>query len=172
MSPDPAALVAHRSRLRALAALHLHPGLRRKVDPSDMVQQTLLQAYAHLPRFRGTSGAELAAWLRRILANVLADAARAYWGPQRNLHLERSLALSSAWLAELAGVADQTAERWECLVAALHELPADQRQAIEGHHLEQQSVAELARAMGRTEAAVAGLLRRGLKTLRTQLATD
>jgi RNA polymerase sigma-70 factor (ECF subfamily) len=48
-------------------------------------------------------------------------------------------------------------------------LPDDQRTAIEMHHLRDQPVADIARALGRTEASIAGLLRRGLKRLRELL---
>ena len=58
------------------------------------------------------------------------------------------------------------------LARALAQLPDDQRTAVELHHLRDGPVAEIARQMGRTEAAVAGLLRRGLKRLRELLAEE
>lgn len=167
-------LEEHRAHLRSLAQLHMHAGLRRKLDPSDIVQQSLLKACAAIGDFRGQGNAELAAWLRRILSNTLADAARAYLGGKRDLTMERSLEAaveaSSAWLQRLTdssgGNQAARAEQIGRLVAVLATLPDDQRCAIELHYLQQLPVAEVAKRMARTEASVAGLLRRALKALR------
>src|SRR5436309_1023550 len=80
-----------RSYLRLLAGLHLDQRLRGKVDPSDLVQQTLLQAYQARDSFRGQSQAELAAWLRQILARNLAHAVRDLTRAKRDVARERSL---------------------------------------------------------------------------------
>ena len=58
------------------------------------------------------------------------------------------------------------------LAGALAQLPENQRRAIELHHLKRLSLNELARELGRSEASVAGLLRRGLKSLRGQLQQE
>jgi RNA polymerase sigma-70 factor (ECF subfamily) len=167
----------YREYLHLLARLQLDPRLRGKVDPSDVVQQTLVKAHQNREQFRGESAAEQAGWLRRILANTLIDAARKFG---RELDLQRSLegavhessARLEAWLAAEQSSPSEIALRQEQLLTlarALASLPEDQRVAIELHHLRDGSVAEIAGIMGRTEAAVAGLLRRGLKKLRELL---
>lgn len=175
--PSKHAVEDYRDYLHLLARLQLDPRLRGKVDPSDVVQQTLAKAHQNRAQFRGQTVAEWAGWLRRILANTLIDAARKH---QRELALERSLeqavdessARLEAWLAADQTSPSEIAARQEQLLSlarALAQLPEDQRTAVEQHHLRDASVAEVAALMGRTEPAVAGLLRRGLKKLRELL---
>jgi RNA polymerase sigma-70 factor (ECF subfamily) len=74
-----------RAYLHLLARLRLDPRLRGKLDPSDVVQQTLLEAYAKRGQFRGGTEAEWLAWLRQALAHNLADALRAFGQARRDL---------------------------------------------------------------------------------------
>ena len=71
--PD-AALRAFRSYLLLLARLQIDPRLRGLLDPSDLVQQTLLRAHEKWDQCRGPAEAERAAWLRAILARELGEA--------------------------------------------------------------------------------------------------
>src|SRR5262245_39005841 len=165
----------YRDYLLLLARIQLDRRLQAKLDPSDVVQQTLLKAHQNWGQFRGSSEAELAAWLRAILARHLADVARKFqpWlaGRERSLEaaLDQSSARLEAWLAAGDTPPNRRAERQELLLSmaeALAKLPDDQRIALELRHLQGLPVAEVAREMGRSPAAVGSLLYRGLKTLR------
>lgn len=172
-----------RDRLRLLARAELDVLLQGKVDPSDVVQQTLLEAYQARDRFRGKSEAELAAWLQRILAHNLADVVRRYNTAARDVVLERSLEASLAesasrldvWLADERSSPTQQVLRQEQLgrlYEALMKLPEDQRIAVEGKHLHGLSVEQIGQEMGKTEAAISGLLRRGMRRLRELLQSE
>ena len=177
--PSPEQLEKFRDELLWLARFNLPRVLRGKLDASDVVQQTLLKAHRHRQQFRGEHEAELAAWLRRILGNVIVDSLRQFTG-KRDVALERSLSVSldqsSANLERLLPSQEATPsagairqEEIQRLLEALRHLPEDQRAAIELHHLQSLPVSEVSRVMDRTEASVAGLLRRGLKALRSLL---
>src|SRR5262245_7974945 len=94
-----------RQYLLLLARVQLGPARRGRPEPSDVVQQSLLDAYRQRGQFRGQSEAEWAAWLRRILACNLADAERARSRRKRDAERERSLEsaldTSSASMASL-----------------------------------------------------------------------
>ena len=182
-APNERPLEAYRDYLRLLARTQLSPRLRTKLDASDAAQQTLLQAHEARAQFRGTTEAERLAWLRAILANVLAAAARSYETAARDLSREHSLevelGLSSSRLGCLLA-ADQTSPSQRAvrgedvlrLAAALARLPEDQRRVVELHHLKGLTIAEVAGQMERTRPAVVGLLFRGLRTLRGLLRED
>jgi RNA polymerase sigma-70 factor, ECF subfamily len=154
------------------------PKLQGKLDPSDLVQETLLKAHQKMEQFRGRDEAQLLAWLRAILANTLSDVIRKYHRQQGDvqksleLALEQSSSLLDAWLTGKEPNPGQHVLRNEQLLQlaeALAQLPDDQRVALELRHLQGYSVPAIAQLMGRSTAAVAGLLRRGLKTLRKLL---
>ncbi len=91
---DDPRLESYRSYLRVLARAQLGPKLRAKVDASDVVQETLLNAHRAIDQFRGESPAQLAAWLRKILARHLIHLARDFGRDKRNVGRERSLEAS------------------------------------------------------------------------------
>jgi RNA polymerase sigma-70 factor (ECF subfamily) len=174
------ALERYREYLCLLARLHLDARLRPKLDPSDVVQQTLLEAHQKQQQFRGTTEAEQAAWLRRMLAHNLADAVRALGQAKRDVARERPLdaavqrssAQIQAWLlAEQSSPSEQAIKNEQLLrlAEALPQLPEGQREAVVLHHLQGQSLASIAAHLGRSESATAGLLHRGLKKLRELL---
>jgi RNA polymerase sigma-70 factor (ECF subfamily) len=172
-------LECYRDYLALMARLQLEPKLRGRVDPSDVVQQSLLKAHEKRAQFRGRTEAERLAWLRTILVNQLADAVRQL-GPKFGVwecSLEEGLERSSVRLESLlAAKGDSPSreamhqERLLRLAHALNSLPDEQRTALELKHLHARSVSEISLAMGRSRAAVASLLYRGLRNLRSLLA--
>ena len=136
----------YRSYLLLLARMQLEARPRSKIDPSDIVQQTMLEAHAKQGQFAG-DGAGLAAWLRKSLANNLKDALRALRRDSRDIARERSLeaavehssAQLAGWLAAGHSSPSQRAVRNEDLLrlaAALQQLPEPQREAVVLHHLQ------------------------------------
>lgn len=179
-SPADLAPEAYRDYLHMLARVQLGPALQAKVDPSDVVQETLLKAHLNREQYRGTSPPEMAGWLRSILANEIGQTVRRFARKKNDIRLERSLGQSLAETSArleglLAAPTDLPAERLIsherlCHFArALAALPPDQRQAIERKHLDGASLQIVAEEMQRSVASVAGLLRRGLAELRQQL---
>jgi RNA polymerase sigma-70 factor, ECF subfamily len=177
---DPPSLDEYRAYLRLLAHMHLDPRLQGKLDPSDIVQQTLLQAHRGWDQFQGQSEAERVAWLRQILARNLGHAVRDFSRSRRDVRRECSLeaALEESsiklenWLAAEQSSPSQQAERAEQAVRlanVLATLPEAQREAIVLHYWQAWTLAEISQQLGRTPAAVAGLLHRGLKQLRNLL---
>lgn len=170
----------YRSYLRLLARQQFPPKLRAKIDTSDIVQETLLKAVSARDRIMGLATDERPAYLRRMLVNVLRDQIRRFSQKKRNVDRERSLQASGnvrnvpldRWLASQAPSPSENAigrEGLLCVAEAMATLPEEQLLAIELHHIEGLSLAETAAALGKTFAAAAGQIRRGLRTLRQRL---
>jgi RNA polymerase sigma-70 factor (ECF subfamily) len=179
--PDQA-LEYYRDYLGLLARLHVDPRLQGKVDLSGVVQQTLLEAHQALPRFRAQDPGQKATWLRRILTNNLADEVRKLDTGKRKRARERSLeaALQQSssrleeWLVADQSSPSQQAERHEQalrLAKALAQLPEAQREALVLQYWHGWTLMQIAEHLGRSHAAVAGLIKRGLQQLRMQLAS-
>jgi RNA polymerase sigma-70 factor, ECF subfamily len=172
-----------RNYLRLLARMQLASRHSIQIDPSDMVQQTLLEAFQKREQFRGDNEAEWAGWLRAILARNVADALRAQGRLKRDVRRERSLeqemadssARLGAWLAADGPSPSEIVRRHEQaiqLADALARLSADQREALVLHYWQGCTITEVGNRLERTPGSVAGLLKRGLKNLREQLGAQ
>jgi RNA polymerase sigma-70 factor (ECF subfamily) len=175
-------LLRYQPWLQLLARLHAESRFQGKFDPSDIVQQTLLEAFRALPQFRGQTEPELKAWLRQILAHALAHEIRRYRGTQqrdlaREVSLEEALAQSSQRLENMLAASgsspsQQAAQREQEVLLAdmLARLPEDYREVIILRNLEDLSHEEVARRMNRSVGAVRMLWVRALARLRQELA--
>jgi RNA polymerase sigma-70 factor (ECF subfamily) len=179
--PDPALNIdRYRDYLLLLARNQLSPRLRARQDPSDVVNQTLLDAHKDRGQFRGTTAGEMAAWLRQILAHNLARVARDETRQKRDVgrevplfqRVEESSVMLAEALADPGSSPSQQADRNEQLLrlaGALARLPDAQREAVELRYLHRWPVKQIAEHLGRTPAAVGGLLHRGLSELQAML---
>jgi RNA polymerase sigma-70 factor (ECF subfamily) len=174
----------YRHYLWVLAQAQVGRFLRAKCDPSDIVQQTLLEAHRDFPAFEGNQEGELLAWMRQILAHNVFNETRRYKAQQRDaareLSLDQvragvensSLCLGECLQAEGSSPSD-AAHRHEAgarLAEQLARLPEDYRTVLLLRILEGLPAEEVARRMNRSAGAVRMLQLRALTALREQMA--
>jgi RNA polymerase sigma-70 factor (ECF subfamily) len=173
------------SYLKLLARSQLDAQLRTRVSPSDVVQETLLEAHRGLGTFRGKTRGELLAWLRRILVNNLATAVEHHMlAAKRDVRrdisfdqISRSLEQSNARLdamlrADLTSPSSD-ARRHEDLAGladSLLELPEDYCEVIVLRHWDGLAFPAIAERMGRSSGAVRMLWLRAIEQLRQAMS--
>ncbi len=167
--------------LRLMARLQLDGRWDRKFDASDILQQTLLEAWKGESKFCGETSAERIAWLRTILRRVIGHEIRKYDGtqmrdPAKELSLQRSIEQSSVMLENMLAADSDTPsvvadnrEQQAIIAAALESLPEDYREVIIQRNLRGLSQAEIAVKFQRSESAVRMLWLRALKDLRAEV---
>lgn len=173
-------LERYRHYLRFLARTGLNPRLRVRIDPSDVAQQTLMEAYIARDRFEALGPEAAAAWLRTVLARNLANAARENFRGKRDVKRERSLEASLAgsslrmecWLtADQASPIDHLLrqERALRLAAALAELSSEQSEALILQHWHGWSMEEIGERLSISRFAAGRLVHKALSALREAL---
>ncbi len=176
----------YRHYLYVLAQAQLGRRLRIKCAPSDLVQQTLLEAHRDFVGFQGQHEGELLAWLRRILAHNLFNEARRYGARQRDAEreisldrvragvddssaaLERGLAANGPSPSEAALQHEATVR----LADALARLPEDYQTVLLLRVFEELPAEEVAQRMGRSAGAVRMLQMRALTALRQEIEQE
>ena len=188
-------LSIYRSYLNVLADTQLDRKLRARVSPSDVVQETMLEAHRDFRQFRGTSEREFVAWLRKILVHNLARMIdRHVKAEKRDVRRDVSLArrrasfdqstmnLDKALIARLetpsvdaerreravilAHVMNERRERAVILAHVMNELSEDYREVLLLRNIRGLKFRDVAEMMERSEAATKMLWMRAIKRLR------
>ena len=177
-------LEIYRHYLRILATTQIDRRLSARVSPSDIVQETLLEAHRDFVGFRGTTEREFIAWLRQILVNNLArtverhliagkrDVRREVSMDGTRSALERSSERLRSLLIDSGHSPSAAAQRHEhavILADVLAELAADYREVIVLRNLEGLSFNDVAERLGRTSGATRMLWLRAIEQLRNKL---
>ena len=124
-------------------------------DVQDLTSEVFQHALASLGRFEWR-GVPFAAWLYRIAANAVAD------------HYTRAARERGAADVPVPTAEDEEIERRAFLYRAMRTLPPDQRRVVEMRFGDERSIADIARALGRSEGAVKQLQFRAIQALREQ----
>jgi len=135
--------------------------VRNREEAEDLTAEVFHQALKNLGKYEWR-GVPFAAWLVRIAANAIAD---------RRQHAAREQALPAEEqdALEATGGGGDAIERRALLGQLVETLPEDQRNVVIRRFVDQRSISEIARELGRTEGAVKQLQFRALQSLRTRI---
>lgn len=169
-----------RDYLLLIANEGLDSELRTKLGPSDLVQQTFLHAQRGFAEFRGTTQADLHAWLRAILLHEMSRTRRRFQltqkrNPELEVPLEGNGAIdnpASVLVYDTPLPVDRllTDEKWTLLARAVEQLPEDYRRVVRLRYWERKTLGEIAAELGRTSEAVRKLWVRAVEQLERKCA--
>jgi RNA polymerase sigma-70 factor, ECF subfamily len=173
----------YRPFLLMIAKSEIGTELAVRCDASDVVQQTMIEAFQAYFGFKGSTEPEFSAWIKCIHRRNIADLIRRRASPEkRRLDVRRhdadpEASASFCW-NEPAGKEPTPSQRLIKgekalrLAAILQSLPEMQREAVRLRHMEGWPVEKIARELDRSLAATAGLIKRGLQALREKMSEE
>jgi RNA polymerase sigma-70 factor, ECF subfamily len=176
-------LALHRNRLRRMVALRLDRRLQGRIDPSDVIQETYLEASTRLAEYLRNPSVPFFLWLRFLTGQKLVTLHRHHLGVQmRGAGQEVAFgrgplpeASSAALAAQLLGDDTRPSEaaiRAEVKILVLEAVnsmdPLD-REVLALRHFEQLSRAEISQVLGITESAAGKRYIRALERLKRVL---
>jgi RNA polymerase sigma-70 factor (ECF subfamily) len=180
---DLVALVeTYRDYLLSVARYRLPKDLAVKVAPSDVVQETMLQAAQNILQFRGTTEEELRQWLQTIIMRNVIDAHRHYRrvGKRdltREVPLDQSNADRSPTQA-LTGREESPSARLRqsesalALHAAVSRLSVEYQLVIRQHSFEKKGFDEIGKCLNRSPGAARKLWARAVEKLAKELSAN
>lgn len=167
-------LESYRVYLRRVALRGIDRDLRRKIDPSDLAQITLIEAHNDFQQFTSPTHSHLRAWLTTLLRNNLTDA-RKHFRETAKRDVSREL-LSDSHLAMLADTKQSLPEAanpaWDRYRDAIASLPPHYQEVIRLRHAERMSFVEMGERLDKSTDAMRMLYGRAIKTLKEQCDDD
>jgi RNA polymerase sigma-70 factor (ECF subfamily) len=150
-------LTLYQPYLRHVAAVHLPADLNGKVDGSDVIQETFLEAQRDFGRFAGSTEGELIAWLRRALERNIANVIRHYRDTAKRA-IDREVTVDPHRLETIStgttpGSEVSRRERDAALESALDRLSPHYRQVIRWRNYDRLSFSEIGSRLDRTAEA-------------------
>lgn len=173
-------LSVYRDYLLGIAVARLDPRVRARCNPSDVVQETLLEAFRDFHQFRGGLEREFLAWIRQILSNNLARMVELHLlTDKRDLRRERPIEQAVAgesklerrdyWLTDDGNSPSsifQKKEQLATMLERINKLPAHYRDVLLLRHIEELSFDDVAQRLGKSAGAVRMIWLRALEQLR------
>ena len=175
-------IVHYHGTLRRVVDADMAPAMRRHVDPDDVLQQTYVDAFKSIEGCSFDVPGGFYKWLERIALNRLKYVQRSLKQQKRDVAREvRPRPTATTTYPDLLAqiTADQTtpsrhlgrSEATAAVMSCIARLTDDQRNVIKLRFLEERSVADVAKALGKTEPAVHMLCYRGLKELHKHMVS-
>jgi RNA polymerase sigma-70 factor (ECF subfamily) len=172
-------LALYRGYLTGIAVARLDPRLRARCNPSDIVQETMLEAFRDFPQFRGGLEREFLAWIRQILANNLSRAVQTHLlANKRDVRRELNIGQVSNgsrtekqenWIAgkdiSPSSILQQR-EQWGNVLDKVEKLPPHYRDVLVWRHVDELPFEEIAKRIGKSSGAVRMIWLRALESLR------
>jgi RNA polymerase sigma-70 factor (ECF subfamily) len=175
-------LDAYRPLLLAIADAQVEADLRPKVSPSDLVQETIIEARRDFHQAKSETGPQLEAWLKAMLLNNLADARKRYrQTAKRDIRRERSVhdsriqellerVVQQEFVRKVRD--DHRQKTRDRLARALKRLPREKRAIILWVHMKGRSLHEIAELVDRSYDATRMFWKRALLQLKQELEKD
>lgn len=166
------------SYLTLMAEKNLPPAIQGQVNPSDIVQQTLLEVVQGINGFRGHTTAEFYGWLNQILRNqsrrITRDLTRQKRDVRRQVSINQDEKVDQPGIDPLDDMATPNSqaiarERLDLMEKSLRKLPEEYEQIIRWRNLEELSYEQIAEQLNRSVGAVSKLWYRAMVKLRTEI---
>ena len=166
-------IAVHRDELLAMAQGKLGMRVQSRIDASDVVQQTCLSVFRQINQFGGTDVPQFVAWVRQIHEHNIQNAVQEHVRVEkRNVERERSLDEGMLEQRPQPTASENAMRREEShrLVAALAELPPEERVILEMRYLDGRTLQDIAHETNLTKEAVIWRMQKGMQRVRAIMA--